>query len=490
MALSMVERYDTISTGGRDTDSEVEALRARVGVDGTRLPLAQPVLDEAAAREAARKAVADLIDERAMDAVLAQIKGDGLRLTGPGGFLSELVRSVLERGLQAELSEHLGYGKHEATGKGSGNSRNGSTPKTVQTEVGPIEVKVPRDRAGTFTPVMLPKNTRRLGGLSDVVISLYAGGMTVRDITHHLHRVYGTEVSADTISTITDEVLEEVKAWQTRPLDEVYPIVYVDALMVKVRDGATVRNKACYLVVGVDCDGVKHVLGIWIQQAEGAKFWAQVCTELRNRGVRDVLIACCDGLTGLPEAIEAVWPHTTVQTCVVHLIRAAMKFVSYKDRRAMVAALKEIYTAPNVEAAETALLAFADSLMGKRYPAAVATWERAWDRFTPFLAFPPELKKIIYTTNAIESFNFQIRKIIKNRGHFPTDDAVIKLIWLAIADIEDKRARARAAEADKPRTQARQAPGRMVEGAGVHGWKQALNALEIFFPGRIPVDVR
>jgi putative transposase len=488
MALSMVEQFD-VPAGGDEFEDEIAALTERVAGDGPRLPLAASVLDEAAAREAARKAVADLVDERAMDAVLAQIKGDGLRLTGPGGFLSELVRSVLERGLQAELTQHLGYGKHEAAGKGSGNSRNGHTAKTVQTEVGPIDVKVPRDRAGTFSPVLLPKNARRLGGLSDVVISLYAGGMTVRDISHHLHRVYGTEVSADTISTITDEVLEEVKAWQTRPLDEVYPIVYVDALMVKVRDGATVRNKACYLVVGVDCDGVKHVLGIWVQQTEGAKFWAQVCTELRNRGVRDVLVACCDGLTGLPEAIEAVWPHTTVQTCVVHLIRAAMKFVSYKDRRAMVAALKEIYTAPTVGAAETALLAFADSPMGKRYPAAVATWERAWDRFTPFLAFPPELRKIIYTTNAIESFNFQIRKIIKNRGHFPTDDAVIKLIWLAIADIEDKRARARAAEAGKPRNQARQAPGRMVEGAGVHGWKQALNALEIFFPGRIPVDV-
>jgi putative transposase len=260
--------------------------------------------------------------------------------------------------------------------------------------------------------------------------------------------------------------------------------------MVKVRDGGTVRNKACYLVVGVGVDGVKHVLGIWVQQAEGAKFWMQVCTELRNRGVRDVLIACCDGLTGLPEAIEAVWPHTTVQTCVVHLIRAAMKFVSYKDRRAMVTALKDIYTAPTVEAAETALLAFADSPLGKRYPAAVAVWERAWDRFTPFLAFPPEVRRIIYTTNAIESFNYQIRKIIKNRGHFPTDDAVIKLIWLAIADIEDKRARQRATEAGKPRGQARQAPPRMVEGAGVHGWKQALNALDIFFPNRIPIDVR
>jgi putative transposase len=485
MTLSFVERHDTPSS----VDDEVAALAERIAAERPRLPLAEPAVDEAAARQAARKAVHDLLDKQAMDAVLARVKGDGVRLTGPGGFLSELVKAVLERGLQAELTEHLGYGRHEATGRGSGNSRNGSTAKTVQTEVGPVEVRVPRDRAGTFNPVMLPKNARRLGGLSDVIISLYAGGMTVRDISHHLHRVYGSEVGPDTISTITDEVLDEVKAWQHRPLDEVYPIIYVDALMVKVRDGGQVRNKACYLVVGVGCDGVKHVLGIWVQQAEGAKFWMQVCTELRNRGVRDVLIACCDGLTGLPEAIEAVWPHTTVQTCVVHLIRSAMKFVSYKDRKAMVAALKEIYTAPTVEAAEVALLGFADSAIGKRYPAAVAVWERAWERFTPFLAFPVEIRKIIYTTNAIESFNYQIRKIIKNRGHFPTDDAVVKLIWLAIADIEDKRARQRAAEAGKP-ANARTAPGRLVEGAGVHGWKQALNALEIFFPGRIPVDAR
>jgi putative transposase len=483
MVLSTVEQCSTL-----DLDAEVAALRERIA-GGPRLPLAEPVLDEAAARQAARKAVADLVDVKAMDAVLEQIKGDGLRLTGPGGFLSELVKSVLERGLQAELSEHLGYRAHDAAGKGSGNSRNGSTPKTVQSEIGPIDVRVPRDRAGTFTPMLLPKHSRRLGGLSDVVISLYAGGMTVRDISHHLHRVYGTEVGPDTISAITDEVLDEIKVWQHRPLDEVYPIVYVDALMVKVRDGATVRNKACYLVVGVGVDGVKHVLGIWVQQTEGAKFWMQVCTELRNRGVRDVLIACCDGLTGLPESIEAVWPHTTVQTCTVHLIRASMKFVSYKDRKAMAAALKEIYTAATADAAESALLAFADTALGKRYPAAIAVWERAWDRFIPFLAFPPEVRKIIYTTNAIESFNYQIRKIIKNRGHFPTDDAVVKLIWLAIADIEDKRARQRAAEAGKP-AGTRTAPPRMVEGAGVHGWKQALNSLEMFFPGRIPVDAR
>jgi putative transposase len=482
--MPIVEQRDT-----PDLDAELAGLTERFAVDGPRLPLAGPGLDEAGMRQAARDAVARLVDQQALDALLAQARGDGVRLTGPGGFLAELVKAVLERGLQAELTEHLGYSAHEPAGRGSGNSRNGVTAKTVQTEVGPIEVRVPRDRAGTFTPRLVPKHARRLGGLSDAIIDLYAGGMTVRDIALHLERVYGTEVSPDTISTITDEVLDEVKAWQQRPLDEVYPIIYVDCLMVKVRDGGHVRNKACYLVVGVNTDGIKHVLGIWVAQTEGAKFWMQVCTELRNRGVRDVLIACCDGLTGLPDAIEAVWPHTTVQTCVVHLIRAAMKFVSYKDRRAMAAALKEVYTAPSVEAAETALLEFTDSPLGRRYPAAVAVWERAWDRFTPFLAFPVEIRKIIYTTNAIESFNYQIRKIIKNRGHFPTDDAVVKLIWLAIANIEDKRARQRAAEAGKPKD-ARTAPGRLVEGAGVYRWKDALNALEIFFPGRIPVDAR
>ncbi|MGZ3709389.1 MAG: IS256 family transposase, partial [Bdellovibrionota bacterium] len=258
--------------------------------------------------------------------------------------------------------------------------------------------------------------------------------------------------------------------WQTRPLEELYPIIYLDALIVKVRDGHQVRNKAAHLAVGVDLDGIKHVLGIWVQAVEGAKFWAGVCAELRNRGVRDVLIVCCDGLTGFPEAIEATWPAATVQTCTVHLIRAAMRFVSYQDRKRVAAALRPIYTAPTVEAAETELLAFADSELGRRYPATVATWENAWERFIPFLAFPPELRRIIYTTNSIESLNYQLRKIIKNRGHFPNDDAVIKLLWLAIRDIEDKRARDRAKERGKPRNQ-HTAPGRLVEGATVHGWK-------------------
>jgi putative transposase len=433
---------------------------------------------------AARDAVNDMIEAGLFDRLMERVDDDGLRLTGEGGFLPEMIKAVLERGLQAELTDHLGYEKGDPAGRGSPNSRNGSTSKTLSTEVGEVPLAVPRDRASTFEPRLVPKGARRAGGLDDMVISLYAGGMTVRDIQHHLARTLGTELSHETISKITDAVLEEVKAWQARPLEEIYPIIYLDALVVKVRDGHQVRNKAAHIAVGVDLDGVKHVLGIWVQASEGAKFWAGVCAELRNRGVRDVLIVCCDGLTGFPEAIEATWPSTTVQTCTVHLIRAAMRFVSYQDRKKVAAALRPIYTAPTVEAAQAELLAFAESDLGRRYPATVATWENAWERFIPFLAFPPELRKIIYTTNSIESLNYQLRKIIKNRGHFPNDDAVIKLLWLAIRDIEDKRARQRAKEAGLPANQ-RKAPGRLVEGATVLGWKQALGALALAYPDRL-----
>ncbi|WP_285660001.1 IS256 family transposase [Actinomycetospora sp. NBRC 106375] len=425
-----------------------------------------------------------MLEAGLLDSVMEQAAAGELTLTGEGGFLPELVRSVLERGLATELTEHLGYEKGDPAGRGSPNSRNGTTPKTLATEVGPVGLAVPRDRGGSFEPRLVAKGQRRAGGLDDMIISLYAGGMTVRDISAHLERTIGTELSHDTISKITDSVLEEVKAWQARPLEEIYPIIYLDALVVKVRDGHQVRNRSAYIAVGVDLDGVKHVLGIWVQAGEGAKFWAGVCAELRNRGVRDVLIVCCDGLRGFPEAVEATWPQTTVQTCTVHLIRAAMRFVSYTDRKRVAAALRPIYTAPTVEAAETELAAFADSDLGRRYPATIATWQAAWERFIPFLEFPPELRRIIYTTNAIESLNFQLRKIIKNRGHFPTDDAVIKLLWLAIRDIEDKRARARAKEAGLPADQ-RRAPGKLVEGSTVLGWKQALGALALAYPDRI-----
>src|SRR5215217_3136383 len=398
--------------------------------------------------------------------------------------INDMLNAVLERGLAAELTEHLGYERGDPAGRGSPNSRNGSTPKTLATEVGPVPLDTPRDRRGSFEPRLVPKGARRAGGLDEMIVSLYAGGMTVRDIQHHLARTLGTELSHDTISTITDEVLEEVKAWQHRPLEEIYPIIYLDALVVKVRDGHQVCNKAAHIAIGVDLDGIKHVLGIWVQAVEGAKFWAGVCAELRNRGVRDVLVVCCDGLTGFPEAIEATWPQATVQTCTVHLIRTAMRFVSYQDRKKVAAALRPIYTAPTVEAAETELLAFAESDLGRRYPAAVMTWENAWERFIPFLAFPPEVRKIIYTTNSIESLNYQLRKIIKNRGHFPNDDAVIKLLWLAIRDIEDKRARQRTKQKSLPKDQ-RNAPGRLIEGATVQGWNQALGALAIQFPDRL-----
>src|SRR5690242_529875 len=433
---------------------------------------------------AARQAINEMMDAGLLDDLMSRIDAGSLQLTGDGGFIPEMIKAVLERGLAAEQTAHLGYEKGDAAGRGTPNSRNGTTPKTVATEVGDLRLDIPRDRAGTFEPRLVPKGARRLGGLDDIIISLYAGGMTIRDIQHHLARTIGTQLSHETISNITDAVLEEVKAWQNRPLDEIYPIVYMDALVVRVRDGHQVRNKAAHIAVGVDLDGIKHVLGIWVQPTEGAKFWAGVCAELRNRGVRDVLIVCCDGLTGFPEAIEATWPATTVQTCTVHLIRAAMRFVSYQDRKRVAAALRPIYTAPTVEAAECELLAFAESELGRRYPAAVATWENAWERFIPFLAFPPEVRKIIYTTNAIESLNYQLRKIIKNRGHFPTDDAVIKLLWLAIRDIEDKRARQRANEKGVPRDQ-RKAPHRLVEGASVQGWKQALGALALAYPDRL-----
>ncbi|WP_448071871.1 IS256 family transposase [Georgenia yuyongxinii] len=443
----------------------------------------QPDDVEVARRAQARRLREGFSDDELVDKLLAASGERGVALTGSGGFLPEMIKTVLERGMAAELSDHLGYDKGDPAGRGSGNSRNGFTPKTVSTEIGQVRLDQPRDRAGTFASALVPKGARRLGGLEDMIISLYAGGMTIRDIQHHLAVTLGTELSHETISNVTEAVVEEVKAWQSRPLEAFYPVIFLDALVVKVRDGAHVTNRAAHLAVGVDMDGVKHVLGIWVQASEGAKFWAAVCAQLANRGVKDVLIVCCDGLTGFPEAIEATWPGAMVQTCVVHLIRASMRFVSYSDRKAVAAMLKPIYTAPDEDAALMALTAFADSNLGKKYPAAVATWENAWDRFIPFLAFGPALRKVIYTTNSIESLNYQLRKIIKNRGHFPNDDAAIKLLWLAIMNIEGKRARERAKQATKGKD--RQSVPRLVEGATVHGWKAALGELALVYPDRI-----
>ena len=440
--------------------------------------------EEVVQRPTGKEVAAQMAASGALDDVFAKIDAGELELTGDGGFIPGLIKAALERGLQAELSGHLGYEKGAPEASLFANSRNGFTSKTLASQVGDIDLDVPRDRDGSFIPRLVPKGSRRLGGLDEMIISLYAGGMTVRDIQHHLATTIGTELSHETISKITDEIAEEVLAWQRRPLEAIYPVIYLDALVVKVRDGAHVRNKAAHIAVGVDMEGIKHVLGIWIQAVEGAKFWAGVCADLANRGIRDVLVVCCDGLTGFAEAIEATWSQATVQTCVVHLIRASMRFVNYKDRKAVAKALKPIYTASDADAAWVEFEGFKASELGKKYPHAVATWEAAWERFTPFLAFPPMLRRVIYTTNSIESLNYQLRKIIKNRGQFPNDTAVVKILWLSICNIEDKRARERQRERGKPSPE-RKAPGRLVEGQIVTNWKQALEQLALAYPERI-----
>lgn len=439
--------------------------------------------DEPEQEPEARALRRELFSDEFVDELLERADERGVALTGRGGFLPEMIKSVLERGMDVELTDHLGYERGDPGGAGSGNSRNGSTPKTVSSEVGDIGLDQPRDRNSSFASALVPKGARRLGGLEEMIISLYAGGLTIRDIQHHLASTIGTELSHETISNVTDAVAEEVTAWQTRPLEAFYPVIYLDALVVKVRDGGHVTNRAAHIAVGVDMDGIKHVLGIWVQATEGAKFWASVCAQLANRGIKDVLIVCCDGLTGFPEAIEATWTKAMVQTCVVHLIRASMRFVSYGDRKAVAAMLRPIYTAADENAARAALEAFAESGLGAKYPATTAAWNAAWDRFVPFLAFGPALRKVIYTTNSIESLNYQLRKIIKNRGHFPNDEAVVKLLWLAIRNIEDKRARERAKQATRGKK--RQSVPRLVEGATVTGWKAALGELALVYPDRI-----
>ncbi len=437
-------------------------------------------------RRVQREGVKALEASGALDDLYAMIDAGEVRLDGKDGLIQQLIKAGLERGLQTELTEHLGYEKGDLEAGLHSNSRNGTSAKTVATSVGDVELAIPRDRDGSFTPVLVPKGSRRVGGLDDMIVSLYAGGMTVRDIEHHLVSTIGTEISRETISKITDEVLDEVLAWQQRPLESFYPVIYLDALIVKVRDdGAHVRNKAAHIAVGVDMEGIKHVLGIWIQATEGAKFWAGVCAQLANRGIADVLIVCVDGLTGFPEAIEATWPESTVQTCVVHLIRSAMRFVNYKNRKTVAAALKPIYQAADEDAALAALSKFAASELGQANPNTVRVFEDAWDRFTPFLAFPPMLRRVIYTTNSIESLNYQLRKIIKNRGHFPSDDAAMKLLWLAICNIEDKRARDRLKERGRARGVKRNAEGRLVEGQITTNWKQALAQLTLAYPDRI-----
>ena len=344
-------------------------------------------------------------------------------------------KALIERALSAELSHHLGYPPGADKPDDLGNHRNGRSGKTILTEDGPLKIDVPRDRAGSFEPLLIPKHERRFTGFDDKIVAMYARGMTIREIQGFLAEQYGTEVSPEFISSVTDAVMAEVAAWQSRPLEAMYPVVFFDALRVKIREDAVVRNKAIYLALGVLPDGTRDIFGLWIENTEGAKFWMKVFNDLKTRGVADILIAVTDGLKGMPEALAAVFPATTLQTCIVHLIRNSLDYASWKERKALAAAIRPIYTASSAEAALAELEAFTQGPWGQKFPTVAAAWRRAWDRVIPFFVFPPAIRRVIYTTNAIESVNARLRKIIKTRGHFPSDDAATKLIWLALRNI-------------------------------------------------------
>ena len=400
----------------------------------------------------------ELLPADVLDEVLAGLAPE--EIIGSGGLLTQLAGRVVEAALQAELSGHLGYEPGQAPPGGAPNSRNGSTAKTLATELGEVRIRTPRDREASFEPQLVRKRQTRLAGLDDRVLDLYAGGMSTRDIAAHLTELYGTPVGRDTISRVTNAVLEDVAAWRSRPLDAVYPVVYFDAMRVKVREDRAIQNRACYLALGITLDGRREPLGIWWQDHEGAKFWMGVLNDLHQRGVNDILIACVDGLTGFPEAIEAVFPQTMVQTCIVHEIRSSTRYVSYKDLRAVTKDLRPIYTAVNADQALIELERF-DERWGAQYPMITKKWRADWEHIIPFLALPQTLRHVVYTTNTIEAMHRQVRKAIKTRGSFPDEQSATKLIYLAITRAETKW-------------------------RAVRNWTQALAAFKIYFDERIP----
>ena len=412
-------------------------------------------------------------DEAAMrdwaEFLVARARSEGVDLTGEDGLLTGLVRQVLQCGLEVEMAEHLGYERHAPEGRGTPNSRNGSSPKRLKTDVGEVDLRVPRDRAGTFEPVTVPKHQRRLEGLSGNVISLYAKGLTTGEIQAHLEEIYDTEVSRETISKITDEIVADMAVWQNRPLDAVYPVLLIDAIVVKVRD-AQVANRPVYVAIGVNLAGDRDVLGLWLGPTggEGAKQWATMLTELRNRGLTDALIVCCDGLRGLPESIRAAWPQATIQTCVVHMVRNSLRYASRKHWGQITKAMREIYTAPTVEAAEAQFESFAQQ-WEDTYPAMIRSWRQSWDEFTPFLEFPAELRRIVYTTNAVESLNARFRRAVRHRGHFPNEQAAMKILYLV---------------ATAKRTNRENLTGK------TNGWKAILNTLTVHYGDRIADHIR
>lgn len=406
------------------------------------------------------------LDRELAEKLVAQAREDGVDLVGPDGLLSGIVGQILETALEVEMTEELGYERHARTE--ATNARNGTSPKTLHTDVGPVTINVPRDRNGSFDPVIVPKHSRRLSGFDDQVISLYAKGFTTGDIVDHVADIYGSQVSRDLVTKVTDAVLDELVEWQARPLDPVWPVVFIDAIYVKIRDGQ-VANRPIYVAMGINMAGERDVLGMWVGTGgESAKHWAGYLTELANRGIQDVMIVACDGLPGLPEAIEATWPQATVQTCVVHLIRGSLRYASKADWSKITADLKTIYTAPTVDAAEAAFLDFAER-WGTRYPAIIGLWERSWEQFIPFLDFPVELRRLIYTTNAIESLNSRFRQAVRRRGHFPHEQAAMKVLYLCV----------------KRRDKNRSNPtGR------VPGWKKILNTLVVTYGERIETAIK
>lgn len=412
----------------------------------------------------------DGVDEQLMRQLADRARSGGLQLTGEGGLLARLTKTVVESALEGEMDDHLGYSKHDPAGRTGGNSRNGRRAKSVLTEVGPVQIEVPRDREGTFEPKLLPKYSRRLGGIEDLVISLSAKGLTTGEICAHLADVYGASVSKQTISTITDRVLEGMAEWQSRPLDAVYPVIFIDCVNVKIRDG-NVANRPIYVALAVTCRGTRDILGLWAGEhgdGEGAKYWLRVLTEIKNRGVADVCLVVCDGLKGLPQAIEQVWPAAITQTCVVHLLRNSFRYASKKDWSAIAKGLKPVYTAPSEQAALDAFAEFAGT-WEKRYPAIIRLWENAWAEFVPFLRFDTEIRTVVCTTNAIESINARIRRAVNARGHFPTEQAALKCVYLALMSLD---------------------PTGTGQKRWSNRWKAALNAFEITFDGRLSAGSR
>jgi putative transposase len=429
-----------------------------------RAELRQDLVDEALDEARLRRAIGDLSDagrisDEVIDELLAGAKTEE-EIAGPGGLLAQLTKRLVERALEVELTEHLGYEPHCEPEGGAGNTRNGSTPKTLITDQGRVPIDAPRDRDGSFEPQLVRKRQRRFKGFDDKILALYSRGLSTRDIEAHLEEMYGVKVGRELISKVTDAVMEDVREWAKRPLEDVYPVVFLDALVLKIREGGTVQRKACYLALGVTVDGDRDLLGMWFQDTEGAKFWMQVLNDLKQRGVRDILICCVDGLGGFPEAIEAIFPKTSVQTCIVHLIRSSLKYVPRREREQVARDLKPIYTAVDADRAHQALERF-DEKWGKRFPVITQAWLDSWEYVIPFLAFPDEVRRVIYTTNAIEALNRQLRKAIKTKGSFPNEDAARKLIYLAVRNATPQWTRCR-------------------------NWTTALLAFKIHFGDRLP----